>query len=154
MNKNLKRIILGSLMVGLLCVSMTGCFNDRETYNDDVKEQVDEFVKSEEDGTRVNVSPNITKTTKKMGALEFKNIRVSELIDITSISADVYNVSSKTILEKDFYVRLIDKDGNILAEFKTSVGTIAPGGMSILNAQVVLDFANAYDIQFVEKEEK
>lgn len=150
MNKNVKRIALGCLTFGLMCVSMTGCFYEKETYNDDVKEANDEFVKYEAEDTRVNVSPNIVNTVKKMGDLEFRNIRISELIDITSISADVYNASSETIFEKEFYIRLVDKEGNTLTEFKSSVGTIPPGGTSVLSTSVVLDFANAYDIQFVE----
>lgn len=163
MSKNTKKIVFGCLTFCIMCASMTGCFFDKkETYkeNNDIKnnqisgEEVvnnDEFIKYETDGTRVNVSSNIANATKKMGELEFRNIRLSEIVNMTKITADVYNMSSEKIMEKDFYIRLLDKNGNVITDISATLGTIAPGASTTLNAQSTLDFANAYDIEFIEK---
>lgn len=165
MNKNIKKILFGCLTFSVMCVSMTGCFKKKGTYKENmdnlddtqINESVvdnDEFIKYESDGTRVNVSANIANTTKKMGDLEFRNIRVSEIVNMTKISAEVYNTSSEKIIEKELYVRLLDKEGNVIVDISAILGTIEPGSYTTLNAQSTLDFANAYDIQFVEKEAK
>lgn len=163
MNKNAKKVIISCLTLVVMGAAMTGCGctrnketskgNPNVSNNNQVAEQVnnDEFIRYESDGTRVNISPNIANTTKKMGVLEFKNIRVSEIVNMTKISADVYNTSPEKIIEKDLLVRLLDKNGNVIIDINATLGTIEPGASVTLNAQATLDFANAYDIQFVEK---
>ena len=168
MNKNMKKIFLTGATLAILGSVMTGCswFKEEKVpinnttnniTNTNVNTQVeetmkeDEFIRYEEDGTRVNTSANIINSTKRLGVLEFKNIELSEIVNITKIKAEVHNTSTEKIIEKEIVIKLLDKNGKAITELNTCVCTIEPGAFLELNAQSTLDFANAYDIEFIEK---
>ncbi len=162
MNKNTKKVVLGCLTLVVIGAAMTGCsWFDKEknpagndvSDNNQVTEQInnDEFIKYEENGTRVNVSPNIVNSTKKLGTLEFRNINISEVVNMTKITADVYNTSTEDIIEKDLVIKLLDKNNKVIIEIPASLGTIKAGESTRMISQTTLDYANAYDVQFVEK---
>ena len=141
--------------VGAMSMIFTGCslFNDNEPVNnpqDDQQENKNEYIKTEEDGTRVNTSDKIKKAKFTIDGLEISNIQLSELVGKTSLTADVKNSTEEKKGDIELTITLYKKDGSVLVEMGGYIGTVEAGATSKIDAAATLDYANAYDIK-IEK---
>lgn len=147
--------------VGAMSMIFTGCslFNDNEPVNNsqddqhqqqEQQENKNEYIKTEEDGTRVNTSDKIKKAKFTIDGLEISNIQLSELVGKTSLTADVKNSTEEKKGDIELTITLYKKDGSVLVEMGGYIGTVEAGATSKIDAAATLDYANAYDIK-IEK---
>ena len=147
--------------VGAMSMIFTGCslFNYNEPVNNpqddqhqqqEQQENKNEYIKTEEDGTRVNTSDKIKKAKFTIDGLEISNIQLSELVGKTSLTADVKNSTEEKKGDIELTITLYKKDGSVLVEMGGYIGTVEPGATSKIDAAATLDYANAYDIK-IEK---
>lgn len=157
MNKKMLKVFFGCISIAAVCFAMTGCswWKDEEKKPpvDNVGEIVEfeDYTYKEADGTRVNNSEKITKETKYLDSLEFKNISIRESGSNTHIGADVYNNSEELLTEKEVTIILLNSQNGEVKRINTYIGSIPPKTSVKLNANVTLDFSNVYDIKFIEK---
>lgn len=114
------------------------------------KEDVNEYIKTEDDGTRVNTSDKIKNAKFTIDGLEISNIQLSELVGKTSLVADVKNNTQEKKGDIELLITLYKKDGSVLLEMGGYIGTVEAGATSKIDAAATLDYANAYDIK-IEK---
>ena len=154
MNERILKVFFGCISIMTICTAMTGCSwwnkEKEKTPNEEV-EEIKDFTYIEEDGTRINISEKVTKETKYLDSLEFKNISISESGNNTHIGADVYNNSDTILTEKEVTIILLNQKNEEIKRINTYVGTIPAKTSVKLNANVTLDYSNVYDIKFVEK---
>lgn len=154
MNKRIKKIIFGCLSFIIISAAMTGCKpkNVEEKEPDEIKqEQKQELVYIREDGTKVNQSEKIVNKTQKIGNLEFKNVSIMESGNLTRVEFDVYNSSNEILNEKEITIILLnDKNEEVKRMENVYIGTIAPNGTTKGQRETTLDYAEVYDIKFIE----
>ncbi len=121
-----------------------------EHQNQEQKEDVNEYIKTEDDGTRVNTSDKIKNAKFTIDGLEISNIQLSELVGKTSLIADVKNNTQEKKGDIELLITLYKKDGSVLLEMGGYIGTVESGATSKIDAAATLDYANAYDIK-IEK---
>lgn len=121
--------------------------NQNNTTTNTVKE---EFVKIEEDGTKVNISKELSKT-KKVDGLEITNIRLVENNNVSRILADIKNPTNKALGDFAIDIKLLDKNGNEISLIGGYIDKVEPGKTGQLNASATVDFANAYNFEIVKK---
>ena len=117
---------------------------------DHLQEKNNEYIKTEEEGTRVNTSDKIKKAKFIIDGLEISNIQLSELVGKTSLTADVKNSTEEKKGDIELTITLYKKDGSVLVEMGGYIGTVEAGATSKIDAAATLDYANAYDIK-IEK---
>ncbi|MBO5478416.1 MAG: hypothetical protein J6A04_01670 [Clostridia bacterium] len=111
----------------------------------------EEFVKVEQDGTKVNIS-NKLKEKKEFDGLKVENVQLTEKDGQSILLANVTNTTTQDL--DSFFVDIIlyDKQRN---EIGTILGFISPvkSGQTVeLKAGITEDYANVYDIKIVNKE--
>lgn len=147
--------------IGAMSMIFTGCslFNNSEEVDNlqddqhkqqEQQENKNEYIKTEEDGTRVNTSDKIKKAKFTVDGLEISNIQLSELVGKTSLTADVKNNTAEKKGDIELTITLYKKDGSVLVEMGGYIGTVEAGATSKIDAAATLDYANAYDIK-IEK---
>ena len=162
MNNKSVRILI---VFGAMSMIFTGCslFNDNEQVNkpqgeqhqrQEVQEQQEiknEYITTEEDGTRVNTSDKIKRAKFTIDGLEISNIQLSEIVGKTSLKADVKNTTEEKKGDIELTITLCKKDGSVLVEMGGYIGTVEAGATSKIDAAATLDYANAYDIKIERK---
>lgn len=103
-----------------------------------------EFIKVQEDGTKLNISEKFS-TTKTIEGLEISNIKLTEKDNVTQIFADVKNTTDKDV--EGFYVTItfLNKDGEPIVGLGGFIPTVEANGTATLNTNSTGNFANAYD---------
>ena len=151
-------IVLGIIIV-LLVVIIVGVNMNKEDNNNSINpsttqnttnEVKEEFVKIEEDGTKVNISKELSKT-KKVDGLEITNIRLVENNNVSRILADIKNPTNKALGDFAIDIKLLDKNGNEISLIGGYIDKVEPGKTGQLNASATVDFANAYNFEIVKK---
>lgn len=153
MKNRILKVVLGCISIMTVCTAMTGCswWNNEEKTPSEEGVEIKDFTYEEDDGTSVNISEKVTKETKYLDSLEFKNISITESGKLTHIGADVYNNSETLLTEKEVTIILLDQKNEEIKKINTYIGTIPSKTSVKLNANVTLDYSNVYDIKFVEK---
>lgn len=152
MTKQVKNIFLGCLSFIIAITVFCGCKakNIEEQKPENVEEK-QELVYTTEDGTKVNKSDKIVNETKKLGNLEFKNILITESGERTKLEFDVYNSSSERLEEKNIQIILLNTKNEEIKKIKpVYIGTIPPKETVKGHAETTLDYAEVYDVKFVE----
>lgn len=113
------------------------------------KNEKEEYVEELEDGTKVNTSEKLAET-KTYNGLEFTNIKLSNSSSVTNLYAEVKNTTSNDMSEQLIDINILDKEGNIITTFGGTIAALKAGETTTLNAGIVSNYANAYDIEIVE----
>lgn len=156
MKKSEKKMILILVLVSIFIIGVIYVVTrpkKEENKNENNIENIvkEEFVKVQEDGTKVNIS-NKLKEEKDLDGLKIRNIRLTENNGQSTLLADVTNTTSTDVKDAFFVnITLLDKEGK---EIDTILGIITPvkAGQTItLNAGIEENYANAYDFKVVKK---
>ena len=102
------------------------------------------------DGSKLNTSSKLNKD-KKLGNLTITNIQFREVEGITRLIADVENTSNEKTEKKRVNVKVLDEQGNKIAELKGIIDPIEAKGTTKLNMGVTIDVSNAYDFEISEE---
>ena len=156
MKKSEKKMILILVLVSIFIIGVIYVVTrpkKEENKNENNIENIvkEEFVKVQEDGTKVNIS-NKLKEEEDLDGLKIRNIRLTENNGQSTLLADVTNTTSTDVKDAFFVnITLLDKEGK---EIDTILGIITPvkAGQTItLNAGIEENYANAYDFKVVKK---
>lgn len=143
MNQKQKKaiIIVVALVVVIAIVAIVIVFSSKGK---------EEYVKVEEDGTRVNTSEKLAQT-KTCNGLEFSNIKFTNSSGVTNLYADVKNITENDMSAQTVNINVLDKDGNVITTLYGNVAAIKAGETTTLSAAIVANYTNAYDIEIVQK---
>lgn len=147
MKKNEKILIivlLAILIIVLIVVNVNKKGKDVSDNNNS-----EEYVKTLEDGTKLNTSNKLSKT-KKLNGLEITNIQLTTKNGMTVLLADVKNTTSSYKDVTSVTVTILDKDGNKLTSLKGLIAPLEAGATTQINIGVTSDYADAYDFEIVE----
>lgn len=114
--------------------------------NSSLENTQNQFAQGLADGSRLNTSEKLMKD-KRIDGLEITNICLKELGGITTLLADVKNVTKSEITEKIITIDILDKSGNKITTARTVINNIASGETKELNASITVDVSNAYDFK-------
>lgn len=148
--KERKRIftIIGILLLTIIILLIVKSI----TKNDENEGEVltkETYVEIQEDGTNLNTS-NKLKETKKLGELEFSNIRLTSKDGESYVTADVKNTSTTKLGNKFVHITIVDDKGEDLSKVTIYLGDIEAGESITINGKASSDFANAYDFLITE----
>lgn len=148
--KERKRIftIIGILLLIIIILLIVKSI----TKNDENEGEIltkEAYVEIQEDGTNLNTS-NKLKETKKLGELEFSNIRLTSKDGESYVTADVKNISTTKLGNKFVHITIVDDKGEDLSKVTIYLGDIQAGEAITINGKASSDFANAYDFLITE----
>ena len=138
-------LIIIAVVVGIVINSKKGT-SSSEQKDSDGTSTTEEYVKVLEDGTKLNISEELQKT-KKVDDLEISNIQLKATEGMTTLLADVKNISEKKTKEQMINVEVVDKEGKTLTELRGLINKLDPGAIEQLNIVVTADVSNAYDFK-------
>ena len=121
---------------------------EENTNTENVVEE--KYVEELSDGSKLNTSSKLNKD-KKLGNLTITNIQFREVEGITRLIADVENTSNEKTEKKRVNVKVLDEQGNKIAELKGIIDPIEAKGTTKLNMGVTIDVSNAYDFEISEE---
>lgn len=148
-------IVLLIIIILLIYKGSTKTKNQDDTSNNgtEISNQTEnEFVKIEEDGTKVNTSNKLSEV-KTIEGLEISNIRLTEKGNVTQILANVKNTTNTDVDGFKTTMTFYDKNGEIIVILGGHIPTVKANGTATLNTNSTGDFSNAYDFK-VEREQK
>ena len=135
-------VMLAIVIILLIVKSTKGDEQENQPIQNTVQNEA--YVERQEDGTSLNVSDKI-KETKKLGDLEFSNIRLTSRNGESYLTAKVKNTSSVKTGDEFITITVLDENGNTLTSVYAYLGTIDAGQETTLSTKTSSDFANAYD---------
>lgn len=109
-----------------------------------------DYVKESEDGTKINLSPEINQDMKLNG-LDIKNIQLTCKNGITTLLADVSNNTNKDLEMKNINIKLLDDDNKEIRTVNGYIPALKIGETTQLNVSMSSNLITAYDINFSEK---
>ena len=135
-------VMLAIVIILLIVKSTKGDEQENQPIQNTVQNEA--YVERQEDGTSLNVSDKL-KETKKLGDLEFSNIRLTSKNGESYLTATVKNTSSVKTGDEFITITVLDENGNTLTSVYAYLGTIDAGQETTLSTKTSSDFANAYD---------
>ena len=123
---------------------------NKNNANNNVAPDDSKYAKSNEDGSKTNVSDKIKNAKFTIDGLEIKNIKLSEATSRTELTADVENNTSETKGDLSLKITLLNSKGDTILEMGGYIGTVEAGKTVQLNSSATLDYSEAYDIK-IEK---
>lgn len=135
-------VMLAIVIILLIVKSTKGDEQENQPIQNTVQNEA--YVERQEDGTSLNVSDKL-KETKKLGDLEFSNIRLTSRNGESYLTATVKNTSSVKTGDEFITITVLDENGNTLTSVYAYLGTIDAGQETTLSTKTSSDFANAYD---------
>ena len=109
-----------------------------------------EYVKEENDGTKVNTSDKVAET-RQIDGIVIRDIRLEQSNGITRLIADLTNTTGQA---KDRFlvdIQLFDKSGSLIGTIPGIVGKTQPGETIQMQVGITEDFVGAYDFKIVKK---
>ena len=150
---NLKKLIIAAvfLIVAVIAVIAIVSNSNKKTGNSSSssKDAKNEFVKVEEDGTRVNISSKLAEA-KEFKGLKFTNFKFSESANESLLTGDVQNTTNADISFTGVVVTFLNKNGDKIGETKILVVPLKPGESTKFTTSVTFDYVNAYDFKISE----
>lgn len=157
MKKNEKKMLLILILVAIAIIAIVWFITrnmkeevEKGTQVGKENQVVQEFVQTQEDGTKVNTSSKL-KQEKELEGLKITDITLTELEGQLTLLANVTNTTTQDIEPFLVDITFIDKEGN---EIDTILGMVSPvkaGETVQLNAGITEDYSNAYDFKIVRK---
>lgn len=153
---NVKRIVMLILIVIIAVVSIGLAFR-QEDDREEKKQKEQQAIEANrnyqtlEDGTQVNISEKAMED-KSIDSLIITNAQITRKDGITTIIADVKNLSSEN--QGGFSVDLIfvEKDGDKIAKMVGYIEKLKPGETAELLVSGSYDFVDAYDYKIEKKQ--
>lgn len=106
----------------------------------------DGYVEEIENGIKLNTSSKLNEA-KEVGSYKISNIQLTTQNGITTLLADVTNMSTATTELNTVEITLLDEGGNALTSFKGVVDSLEPSATTKLNASTTSDYILAYDFE-------
>jgi len=148
-NKRVVAILLIILLI-VICIVVWIKSNDSTKNEQNISNiSNEEFVKIENDGTKVNTS-NKLKNDKKIDDLILTNIKIETKNNETIFEAIVKNTTNETKGDYPIKLKIKDKEGNIIKEVSGYISSIEANDQSTLKIKTSYDFANAYDFEIAK----
>ena len=120
--------------------------NEFVLYNSSIAD----YVKTSEDGTKINISPKINQDMK-LNELDIKNIQLTCKNGITTLLADVFNNTNKDSEMKNINIKFLDENNKEIRTVSGYIPALKIGEITKLNVSMSSNLIMAYDIQFSEK---
>lgn len=120
--------------------------NEFVLYNSSIAD----YVKTIEDGTKINISPKINQDMK-LNELDIKNIQLTCKNGITTLLADVLNNTNKDSEMKNINIKLLDENNKEIRTVNGYIPSLKIGETTKLNVSMSSNLIIAYDINFSEK---
>lgn len=160
-NKNSKIIVISVISAIIVVIVLWFAFENKSNPTNNITEENNTDVKvheiltiEDDDGSKVNISESIKNAKFKIDGLEITNIKLSELVGQTNITAEVKNTTAKKIEGTDVKIILLDSNNKEIVSIDGYIGIVEPYGIAKLNSTTSLDYSNAYGIKIVKNEEK
>lgn len=153
MNKNVKKFIIVIIIllgVSILSVACYFFFHHQNIKKQTIIEKTEQRFTVLSDGSKVNTSEKL-KENKKFDGLNFTNISLTEKAGVTQLTGVITNTSKN---EKGDYIAeiiLVDRLGTELAKMETYIKKLQPQESTTLNASVIFDYSNAYNMVIKKK---
>lgn len=109
-----------------------------------------DYVKTSEDGTKINISPKINQDMK-LNELDIKNIQLTCKNGITTLLADVSNNTNKDSEMKNINIKFLDENNKEIRTVSGYIPALKIGETTKLNVSMSSNLIIAYDIEFSEK---
>lgn len=113
-------------------------------------QQVGEYEKLLEDGTKINTSEELKKD-KEIEGIKISNIQLTQQNGQTVLLADVTNPGETATDVIGIKIIVLDKEGNEIGQIPGAVSPLKPGETKQLNTGITESYSNAYDFR-VEKQ--
>ena len=120
--------------------------NEFVLYNSSIAD----YVKTSEDGTKINISPKINQDMK-LNELDIKNIQLTCKNGITTLLADVSNNTNKDSEMKNIKIKFLDENNKEIRTVSGYIPALKIGETTKLNVSMSSNLIIAYDIEFSEK---
>lgn len=120
--------------------------NEFVLYNSSIAD----YVKTSEDGTKINISPKINQDMK-LNELDIKNIQLTCKNGITTLLADVLNNTNKDSEMKNINIKFLDESNKEIRTVSGYIPALKIGETTKLNVSMSSNLIIAYDINFSEK---
>lgn len=120
--------------------------NEFVLYNSSIAD----YVKTSEDGTKINISPKINQDMK-LNELDIKNIQLTCKNGITTLLADVSNNTNKDSEMKNINIKFLDENNKEIRTVSGYIPALKIGETTKLNVSMSSNLIIAYDIKFSEK---
>ena len=120
--------------------------NEFVLYNSSIAD----YVKTIEDGTKINISPKINQDMK-LNELDIKNIQLTCKNGITTLLADVSNNTNKDSEMKNINIKFLDENNKEIRTVNGYIPSLKIGETTKLNVSMSSNLIIAYDINFSEK---
>lgn len=109
-----------------------------------------DYVKTSEEGTKINISPKINQDMK-LNELDIKNIQLTCKNGITTLLADVFNNTNKDSEMKNINIKLLDENNKEIRTVSGYIPALKIGETTKLNVSMSSNLITAYDIKISEK---
>ena len=120
--------------------------NEFVLYNSSIAD----YVKTSEEGTKINISPKINQDMK-LNELDIKNIQLTCKNGITTLLADVLNNTNKDSGMKNINIKLLDENNKEIRTVSGYIPALKIGETTKLNVSMSSNLIIAYDIKISEK---
>ena len=120
--------------------------NEFVLYNSSIAD----YVKTIEDGTKINISPKINQDMK-LNELDIKNIQLTCKNGITTLLADVLNNTNKDLEMKNINIKFLGENNKEIRTVSGYIPALKIGETTKLNVSMSSNLITAYDIEFSEK---
>lgn len=120
--------------------------NEFVLYNSSIAD----YVKTSEEGTKINISPKINQDMK-LNELDIKNIQLTCKNGITTLLADVSNNTNKYSEMKNINIKFLDENNKEIRTVSGYIPALKIGETTKLNVSMSSNLIIAYDIEFSEK---
>lgn len=154
-----KELIIVALIIILLLIVIIIATNANKESNENIQtpeagiveeNKVEEFVKVQLDGSKVNISEELSKT-KIIEGLEISNIRLIENNNVSQVLAEVKNPTNGPLGDFSIDIIILDKEGNEITRIGGYIDRVEAGDTVELNSSATSDFANAYNLKIIKK---
>ena len=149
MKKNKKIWIIVIAIIILIVIGIIVAFivkRNQESEGGETSETGEEFVQVLDDGSKINTSSKLEET-KTLNGLEFTNMKLTTIDNMTVLSATVTNTTDEPIDSTEVNLILLDKDGNEIDTIVSTISSIEAGASTEISAGITADYSNAYDFR-------
>ena len=146
-------IIIIIVLIGLLKIVFkkdTKNTEDSENEFTLYNSSIADYVKENENGTKINLSPKINQDMK-LNELDIKNIQLTCKNGITTLLADVSNNTNKDSEMKNINIKLLDENNKEIRTVSGYIPALKIGETTKLNVSMSSNLIIAYYIKFSEK---